>query len=105
MLLRQTKYTVTPVAACGAWCCAAGTVNIITGSAGCKEQHEPFTLPQPPYTAFRSNTYGYSRMFIHNDTHLEWQQVMTDNGQPKSMMGKVIDHFWLVQDHHGPFQG
>ena len=32
-----------------------GTVNIITGSAGCVERHEPFTLPQPSYTAYRND--------------------------------------------------
>lgn len=47
---------------------------------------------------------GYSRMYVHNATHLFWQQVMTDNGEPQEE-GKVIDYFWLVQDKHGPFTG
>lgn len=51
------------------------TIYIVSGAAGCHELHEPFARPQPNYTAFRSNTFGYSRMWLHNATHLRWQQV------------------------------
>ena len=40
--------------------------------------HEPFTKPQPPRSAFRSNTFGYSKLWIHNATHVRWQQIVTD---------------------------
>eukprot|EP01001_Neometanema_parovale_P005525 NODE_1954_length_1552_cov_159.219734_g1861_i0.p1 GENE.NODE_1954_length_1552_cov_159.219734_g1861_i0~~NODE_1954_length_1552_cov_159.219734_g1861_i0.p1 ORF type:complete len:480 (+),score=97.45 NODE_1954_length_1552_cov_159.219734_g1861_i0:75-1514(+) len=80
------------------------TVYVITGDAGNGEGHEPFTRPQPKWSAFRSNTFGYSRMKIYNDTHMYWEQVMTDHGEPPEDYGKVIDHFWLVQPNHGPFK-
>ena len=54
------------------------TVYVVTGAAGCDELHEPFTRPQPPRSAFRSNNFGYSQMIVHNDTHLQFQQIMTD---------------------------
>jgi hypothetical protein len=54
--------------------------------------------------AFRSNTFGYSRMYVHNATHVHWQQVQTDPTLfPDSDYGRVIDDTWIVQHHHGPF--
>ena len=41
-------------------------------------------------------TYSYSRLMVHNDTHLEWQQVMARTEE-------VVDSMALVQTHHGPF--
>jgi len=79
-------------------------IYIVTGAAGCKELHEPFTRPQPPRSAFRSNTFGYSRMIIYNHSHVQWQQIMTDPtffGPDK--YGKIIDDVWVVQPNHGPF--
>jgi hypothetical protein len=37
-------------------------IYIIEGCAGDSEGHEPFTRPQPEYSAYRSNTYGFGRM-------------------------------------------
>jgi hypothetical protein len=79
------------------------TVYLVTGDAGNREGHEPFKKTQPPWSAFRSNTFGFSRMKIYNDTHIYWEQVMTDDGQPPEDMGKIIDYMWLVQTKHGPF--
>lgn len=80
------------------------SVYIITGDAGNSEGHEPFTRDAPEWSAVRSNTFGYSRLTVHNDTHLYWEQVMTDSGQPATDYGKVIDTFWLIQHSHGPFK-
>ena len=80
----------------------AGPVYIVEGCAGDKENHEPFTRAQPAYSAFRSNTYGYSRMTVFNSSHLLWEQIQTDDGQPKTT-GTVIDAMLLVNSAHGPF--
>ena len=82
----------------------AATIYVVTGAAGCKELHEPFTRPQPARSAYRSNTFGYSRMWVYNHTHIRWQQVQTDPtffGPDK--YGRVIDDVWIVQHNHGPF--
>merc|ERR1711972_1142557 len=79
------------------------TTYIITGSAGNIEDHEPFTRPAPERSAKRLNTYGWSKMIVHNATHLLWQQIQTDSGAPASTWGKVMDETWIVQNHHGPF--
>jgi hypothetical protein len=54
------------------------TIYIVTGAAGCKEMHEGFSIRQPSWSAFRSNTFGYSRMYVHNASHIHWQQIQTD---------------------------
>ena len=51
----------------------------------------------PPWTAFRSSDYGYSRLNIVNHTHLYMEQVSDD------LDGQVIDHFWIVKDEHRSF--
>eukprot|EP00750_Incisomonas_marina_P007646 INCI15019.2.p1 GENE.INCI15019.2~~INCI15019.2.p1 ORF type:complete len:838 (+),score=117.03 INCI15019.2:61-2514(+) len=88
-------------------------IYIVTGAAGCTELHEPFTRPQPPRSAFRSNNFGYSRFIVHNESHARWQQVIMDPGNVKTgisffgpdlpPMGSVIDDTWIVQSNHGPF--
>lgn len=73
-------------------------VHIITGSAGCQEDHDPF-IPDPrPWSAFRSDDYGYTRMKIMNGTHLYMEQVSDDKN------GAVIDSFWIVKDQHGSYK-
>lgn len=80
------------------------TIYVVTGSAGSHELHEPFTRLQPKWSSFRSNTFGYSRMYIYNHTHIHWQQVQTDPTLfPTSDYGRVIDDAWIVQSKHGPF--
>jgi hypothetical protein len=80
----------------------AAPVYIVEGCAGDKEHHEPFTRAQPAYSAYRSNTYGYSRMTVFNASHLLWEQVQTDDEYPATT-GTVIDAMLLVAPTHGPF--
>jgi len=68
-------------------------VHIITGSAGCQENHNPFR-PSSDISVFRSDDYGYSRMQVFNSTHLHFEQVSIDKD------GEVIDEFWLIKDDH-----
>ena len=83
---------------------AAAPIYIVEGCAGDSEGHEPFTRAQPAYSAFRSNTFGYSRMTVYNASHLLWEQIQTDN-EPAYVKttGTVIDAMLLVQPTHGPF--
>lgn len=78
---------------------------IVTGDAGNDENHEAFTRPQPNRTAFRTDAYGYSRLAVHNATHLHWEQVECDATEDPGREGAVIDSFWLVQENHGSFAG
>ncbi|XP_076463658.1 acid phosphatase type 7-like isoform X2 [Babylonia areolata] len=74
-------------------------VHIITGSAGCQEIHDNFTKNTAEWSAFRSDDYGYTRMTIHNSTHLYMEQV-SDNKD-----GKILDSLWIKKAKHGPYSG
>ena len=50
----------------------------VTFFQGCNEDHDPFAKDYPPWTAYRSEDYGYTRMTIHNKTHLYMEQVSVD---------------------------
>jgi hypothetical protein len=76
----------------------AATIYIIEGCAGDVEHHEPFTRPQPAYSAYRSNTYGYGRMTVYNASHMLWEQRQTDNEYPTTT-GTVIDAMLIVRTH------
>ncbi|KAF5277847.1 hypothetical protein FQR65_LT15910 [Abscondita terminalis] len=66
-------------------------VHIVTGSAGCDEEHSHFNNTAPYWSAFRSTDYGYTRMKAFNKTHLYFEQVSDDQD------GAIIDKFWLVK--------
>lgn len=75
----------------------AAPVHIVTGSAGCKEKHDNFDKKVDPWSAFRSDDYGYTRMKVLNKTHLYMEQVSDDKN------GAIIDKFMLIKDKHGPY--
>ena len=79
----------------------AATVYIVSGCAGDVEQHEPFTRPQPAYSAFRSNTFGFGLLEFANATHLLWTATQTDAGQPETT-GTVIDAMAIVRSAGRP---
>ncbi|XP_034111959.1 acid phosphatase type 7 isoform X3 [Drosophila albomicans] len=72
-------------------------IQIITGSAGCNENREPFSKVLPEWNAFHSNDYGYTRLKAHNATHLYFEQVSDDKD------GKIVDSFWVIKDKHGAY--
>lgn len=94
---------------------ACAPIQIMSGSAGCKENKEPFSKVLPEWNAFHSNVniglnpeifiliisdffpfnskdYGFSRLKAYNGTHLYWEQVSDDQN------GTVIDSFWIIKD-------
>jgi hypothetical protein len=73
-------------------------VHIVTGSAGCKEGREDFNATRPPWSAFISRDYGYTRLKAYNESHLYLEQVSDDK------QGAVIDWFWIIKDKHEPYQ-
>nr|XP_016923150.1 acid phosphatase type 7 isoform X4 [Drosophila suzukii] len=72
-------------------------IQIITGSAGCKEEREPFSHALPAWNAYHSNDYGYTRLKAHNATHLHFEQVSDDQD------GAIVDSFWVIKDKHGSY--
>ena len=47
-----------------------------------------------PYSTFRSSRYGFNRMVIHNDSHMHFTFVLTDNATDQ---GTVEDSMWMVK--------
>jgi len=72
--------------------------HIVTGSAGCTERHDPFQDEVPDYSAFRTVDYGYTRMYVHNRTHMYMEQVSDDQ------KGAVIDSVWLIREEHEAYK-
>nr|CAI5830104.1 unnamed protein product [Callosobruchus analis] len=72
-------------------------IHIVTGSAGCVEGRENFTVERPPWSATYSRDYGYTRLKAYNGTHLHWEQVSDDK------MGAIIDEFWIIKENHDPY--
>ncbi|ESO96417.1 hypothetical protein LOTGIDRAFT_150028 [Lottia gigantea] len=72
-------------------------VHIITGSAGCQENIDPFDKDRPYWSAKRIPDYGYTRMAVINRTHLYMEQVSDSKG------GSVADQMWLIKEKHGPY--
>eukprot|EP01061_Rhynchopus_euleeides_P006679 TRINITY_DN15726_c0_g1_i1.p1 TRINITY_DN15726_c0_g1~~TRINITY_DN15726_c0_g1_i1.p1 ORF type:complete len:536 (+),score=185.13 TRINITY_DN15726_c0_g1_i1:42-1649(+) len=79
------------------------TVYIVTGAAGSREMSSAFQQPSPSWSAFRSNSFSYSRMLVYNATHIHWQQVLTDPVHFEGKYGDILDDVWFVQHNHGPF--
>lgn len=78
------------------------TTYIVTGAAGCREGRERLRIQQPKIVAFRTHAFGYSRMTVHNHTHLQWQQINTDVGEPETF-NKIVDEVMYVKHYHGSF--
>lgn len=79
------------------------TTYIVTGSAGCQEDHDPFEKSEQVWDAFRTQAYSYTRFYVYNSSHIELQQVVSDNTLPSNYSGYIIDHTWYVQANHGSF--
>lgn len=72
-------------------------VHIVTGSAGCQENTDPFIEHPPPWSAFRSSNYGFSTMHIFNKTHIYFEQLTAAKAETE-------DSFWLIKNSHGPYK-
>lgn len=73
-------------------------VHIVSGAAGSDEGKDTFIYGGKPWSAFRTTDFGYTRMTIHNVTHLEIEQISVENERK----GQVIDSFTIIKDKHGP---
>ncbi|XP_071079629.1 acid phosphatase type 7-like isoform X1 [Haliotis cracherodii] len=73
-------------------------VHIVTGSAGDREGQTKFDHTLFPWTSFHSDDYGYTRVTVHNTTHLYLEEMSVDK------KGAVIDKAWIVRDSHSAGQ-
>jgi hypothetical protein len=68
------------------------TTHIIAGSAGCREFFDYFdNVFYGPWSIYRSSTYGYGHLTIHNSTHLYWDQMLDEGREGQR------DVMWIVK--------
>ena len=81
---------------------AAGNSEMVIGSK--PPPHGPCSV-SAPWCAYQSGyyprdgqqaDYSYSRLLIHNATHLHWVQW-------SATLHEVVDEFWVEQHVHGSF--
>ncbi|XP_075261962.1 acid phosphatase type 7-like isoform X2 [Convolutriloba macropyga] len=55
-------------------------VHIVTGSAGCREIHDVFSVPKPDWIYMRSNDYGYTLLSVEDKLklHLKQYSILQD---------------------------
>ena len=77
--------------------------NIITGipRQGCREEHkgDGFQRDQPDWVAVTNSNYSYTRMTLHNYTHVTLQQISIDlviMYSVVSVKGMEVGGCWLL---------
>ncbi|XP_075265087.1 acid phosphatase type 7-like [Convolutriloba macropyga] len=55
-------------------------VHVISGSAGCREIHDPFSIPKPKWSVVRSNNYGFTLMSVEDKLTLRIKQYSIVQG-------------------------
>ena len=69
-----------------------GTFHIIAGAAGCQEYLDTFDEDAVyPWSAARSDSYGYGVLTVYNATHAHWAQILDEDES-------VMDQTWITQD-------
>lgn len=72
-------------------------VHIVTGSAGCQERLDPFVHNPSKWSAVRISDYGYTRMTLHNASHLSLEQLSAEKE------GQILDSITIIKDSHGTY--
>uniref|UniRef100_A0A8R1ES86 Purple acid phosphatase n=1 Tax=Caenorhabditis japonica TaxID=281687 RepID=A0A8R1ES86_CAEJA len=67
-------------------------VYFLTGSAGCHSSGMKFSPLPMPWSAHRSDDYGYTVMTVANQTHIHFEQISIDKNEA------VIDEVWVSKD-------
>jgi len=81
------------------------TTYVVVGAAGNREGHHPFnkSMSNVSWSAYRTLTFSFAKVTVHNATHLHHQQIAADSQLPPAEQGVAVDDVWFVQHHHGPF--
>jgi len=79
-------------------------VQIISGSAGCLEDHN-IVVPIMAWfiAAYDYKTYGYGKLHVMNSTHLHWEQIAVWDKKGYLNEPVVLDSLYIVRNTHGPY--
>ena len=70
---------------------SAATFHLIVGASGCCGGTDTFDeAAMYPWSAARSDSYGYGVLNIFNATHMQWQQILDEDES-------VLDEVWVVK--------
>ena len=65
--------------------------HLIVGASGCQGPMDQFDEGQVyPWSAARSDSYGYGVLEVHNATHMHWAQILDEDES-------VMDELWVVK--------
>lgn len=74
-------------------------IHLVTGSAGCVYNGDPFQDVIPNWSAFRSTDFGFTKVVVYNETHLYFEQLSTNDVENT----KSIDVNWVIKEKHGRY--
>ena len=65
--------------------------HLIVGASGCQGPMDTFDEGSVyPWSAARSDSYGYGVLNVYNATHMQWQQILDEDES-------VLDEVWVVK--------
>ena len=65
--------------------------HLIVGASGCQGPMDTFDEGAVyPWSAARSDSYGYGVLNVYNGTHMHWQQILDEDES-------VMDEVWVVK--------
>jgi len=68
-----------------------GMWHLIVGAGGCQEYLDTFDEGAVyPWSAARSDTYGYGVLSVYNNTHMHWAQIWDEDES-------VLDEVWVTK--------
>ena len=66
--------------------------HLIVGASGCQGPMDTFDEGSVyPWSAARSDSYGYGVLNVYNATHMQWQQILDEDES-------VLDEVWVVKE-------
>lgn len=65
-------------------------IHIVTGSAGCNENLDSYDKTDYPWSAFKSDSYGFGILDIFNNSVAEWRQI-------NAIGGGILDKITVVK--------
>ena len=69
--------------------------HLIVGASGCQGPMDTFDEGTVyPWSAARSDSYGYGVLEVHNATHMHWMQILDEDES-------VMDEVWVVKREQG----
>ena len=67
-----------------------GPIHIIAGSAGCNENLDTYDKKTYPWSAYKSDSYGFGMLDFYNNSVARWRQI-------KARDGSTLDEIYVTK--------